>query len=88
MEHKKTRVKLYYQIDKEKLQKRSRRYYRNLFEDEKTKKRYPNTKIKNMSDLDRERKKEYIKNYNCKIKNPLIHLINCVKESESICLNK
>ena len=39
MEHKKTRVKLYYQIDKEKLQKRSRRYYRNLFEDEKTKKR-------------------------------------------------
>ena len=54
----------------------------------KLKKDYPNTKNKNMSDLDRERKKEYIKNYNCKIKNLLIHLINCVKESESICLNK
>ena len=29
-----------------------------------------------MTDEDRERKKEYLKNYNNKIKNLLIHLIN------------
>ena len=69
MENKKTSAKTYYQINKEKLQKRSREYYRNLFEDEDFKKRnYANTKNENMLGTDRERKKECMKNYHYKKK--------------------
>ena len=37
MENKKTKAKNYYQANKEKLQKRSRKYYRNFSEEEKIK---------------------------------------------------
>ena len=58
MENKKTRAKYYYQANKEKLQKRLCEYSRNLSEDEKNKKsNYAKTENKNMSDVDRERKK-------------------------------
>ena len=47
-----------------KIQKRSQENYRNLSEDEKIKKRnYANNRNKNMSHVDRERRKEYMKNY-------------------------
>ena len=58
MGNKKTRAKNYYQTNKEKLQKGSRKYCRSLFEyGEMRKRNYANTRNKNMSDADRERKK-------------------------------
>ena len=39
---------------------------------------------KNMSEEDRERRKEYMKNYYYKRKDLLIHLINRVEELENI----
>ena len=60
MENKKTRAKNYYQVTKEKWQKRSREYYSKLSEDEKID---ANIRNKNMSGEDRERKKEFMKNY-------------------------
>ena len=52
------------QGNKEKLQERSREYYRNLSENEKIKTRnYANNRNKNMSDEDIERKKEYMRSY-------------------------
>ena len=41
-----------------------------------------------MSDVNREIKKKHMKNYYYKRKNLLNHLINCVEELESVCLNK
>ena len=62
MNDKKTKAKIYFQANIEKLQKRSREYYRNLSEAEKTKKRnYTNIRTKNMSDADREKKRIYAK---------------------------
>ena len=56
MEKKKS--KNYYQSNKEKLQERSREYYRNLSEDERIKKgNYASTRNKNSSEADREIKK-------------------------------
>ena len=63
-ENKKTRAKNYYQVTKEKWSKRSREYYRKLSEDEKID---ANIRNENMSDEDRERKKEFMKN--CYYKN-------------------
>ena len=62
MNNKKTKAKIYFQANIEKLQKRSREYYRNLSEAEKIKKRnYTNIRTKNMSDADREKKRIYAK---------------------------
>ena len=62
MNDKKTKAKIYFQANIEKLQKRSREYYRNLSEAEKIKKRnYANIRTKNMSDADREKKRIYAK---------------------------
>ena len=62
MNDKKTKAKIYFQANIEKLQKRSREYYRNLSEAEKIKKRnYTNIRTKNMSDADREKKRTYAK---------------------------
>ena len=58
MENKKTEAKIFFQANKEKLQKSSREYHRNLSEDEKIKNRnYANIRNKNKSETDRERKK-------------------------------
>ena len=62
MNDKETKAKIYFQANIEKLQKRSREYYRNLSEAEKIKKRnYTNIRTKNMSDADREKKRIYAK---------------------------
>ena len=62
MNDKKTKAKIYFQANIEKLQKRSREYYRNLSEAEKIKKRnYTNIRTTNMSDADREKKRIYAK---------------------------
>ena len=62
MNDKKTKAKIYFQANIEKLQKRSREYYRNLSEAEKIKKRnYTNIRTKNMSNADREKKRIYAK---------------------------
>ena len=62
MNDKKTKAKIYFQANIEKLQKRSREYYRNLYEAEKIKKRnYTNIRTKTMSDADREKKRIYAK---------------------------
>ena len=45
-------------------------------------------KIKNMSDENRERKQEYMRNYYCKITNLLNHLINRVEGLENASLKK
>ena len=59
----------YYKANKGKIQKRLREHYRNLSEDEKIKKKrnYASKRNKNMSGVDREKRKEYNKNYYCKI---------------------
>ena len=89
MENQKTKAKNYYQGKKEKLQERSREYYRYLPEDEKIKKRnYPNNGNKNMSEKERGRKKEYMRNHYYERKNLLNHVINCVEELENVSLNK
>ena len=49
MENKKTKAKKYYKTNKRNLQDRSQEYYRNLYEEEKTKIRnYANNRNKNM----------------------------------------
>ena len=64
-----------------------RGHYWNLSEDKEIKKRnYANAKNKNMSETDKERKKEHMKNHH-KRKDLLNYLINRVKELENICLN-
>ena len=59
MENKKTKAKSYYQANKEKLQKKTRKCHRNLSEDEKIKKKrsYANNWNKNKKDEDREKKR-------------------------------
>ena len=55
---KKSKAKKYYQANKEKLQKRSRENYRNPYKHEEIEKRnYSNIRNLNISDADRERKK-------------------------------
>ena len=67
------------------MQKRLIEYCRNLSEDEKIKKRnYAKTKNINMSDVNRERKKEYIKNYYYNRKDLLCQLVNCIEELENV----
>ena len=68
MENKKTKAKSYYQANKEKLQKKTRKCHRNLSEDEKIKKKKEvmltiETKIKKMKI---EKKKECLNNCNYK----------------------
>ena len=41
-----------------------------------------------MSDADRKREKEYMRNYYYKRKKLSNHLINCIEELENISLNK
>ena len=73
-----------------KLQKTLCEYYRDLSEDEKiNQENYANTKSKNTSGGDRERKKySCMKNYSCKRKKLLNHLPNLVEELRKVCLNK
>ena len=67
------------------MQKRLSEYCRNLSEYEKIKKRnYAKTKNINMSDVNRERKKEYIKNYYYNRKDLLCQLVNCIEELENV----
>ena len=54
----------------------------------KLKKNQVNVRNKNMSYVDRERKKIYMKNYYSTRKILLNHLIIRVKELENVCLNK
>ena len=89
MENQKTKAKNYYQCKKEKLKERSQEYYRNLPEDGKIKKRnYANNGNKNMAEKERERKKDYMRNYCYKRKNLLNHVISCVEELENVSLHE
>ena len=85
-ENRKEKAIHYYQANKEKIQNRAHKNYRNLSEGEKIKKR--NYANKNMSDTDRVRRKEYMKNYYYKRINLLSHLVNCIEELENACLSK
>ena len=68
MNDKKTKAKIYFQANIEKLQKRSREYYRKLSEAEKIKKRnYTNIRTKKCQ-TQIEKKKEYMQNYYSKRK--------------------
>ena len=72
MQNKKTAINCY-QAYKEKLQKRSPEYYRNLSKDEKLKKEIILTvKIKMFQTEIEKEKKEYMRNYYYKRKNSLI----------------
>ena len=57
MKNKKSKCKTYYKVNKEKLQKISKEYYRNSSKDEKIKKRNYGYIRKKMSDTDGETKK-------------------------------
>ena len=63
MENRKTKAKNHYQANKEKLKERLQVYYRNLSEDKLKKRNYASIRNKNMSDGDREIKKECTRNY-------------------------
>ena len=55
------KAKTCYQASEEKIRKRSLEYYRKLSQDEKIKKKnYAKNRNKNMSDADREKRKEYM----------------------------
>ena len=84
MENKKRKAKYYYRANKEKLKNRSREYYRILSE----KKKNANARYKNMSDAERERKTEHMKNYYYKRKKLLNHVTDRVEELEKVNLNK
>ena len=72
-------------MNKEKLQKRSQEYYRNLSEDKKLKKgTHANNINKSMTDEYRERKKGYLKKYYHKRKDLLNHLISHVEENVNL----
>ena len=69
MKNKKTKTKNYYPTNNEKLQERSREYYKNLSEDEKIlknenkKRKYAKTEKEPNSDEVRGRKREDMRNY-------------------------
>ena len=75
MGNKNKKAENFCQVNKEKLQKRWQKYYRNLSQNEKIKKRnYENIKNKNMLEG------EYLKNYYNKGKKLANYLINRVEE--------
>ena len=72
-----------------KSKKRLRKYYGNISEEEKIKKRtYANIRNWNMSDADRKRKKDYMKNSYYKGKPLLNHSIKCVQKRKNVSLSK
>ena len=75
MENKTVETKNYYQTNK-KISRKIARVYRNLSEDEKLKKtNHANNKNKNISDENRERKEQYMRNYYYKRKKFLNNLL-------------
>ena len=53
----------------------------------KLEKNYANNRNENISDKNRERENEYMRNYYYKSQNFLNHLLNCVEELENVSLD-